>query len=146
MKNCDRCTAPMTLPTVSRFNTEEICVVCQQREVAHPKYKEACDTKLAQGIGCPDELRLPCPASTFVQIYGLEKIRGVPLQDGDKVVYASDTALDSEIALWGDEDDDTFRMRMESKSRLYGAEERNANMVSWIYLNKVTLPLGVTHA
>lgn len=79
-------------------------------------------------------------AAEYVQINGLEALRGMPLQDGSgKVVYVSDTALDAAISLWSDEQDDAFRKRMESKSRLYGAETRNANMVSWIYLKNITV-------
>lgn len=79
-------------------------------------------------------------AAEYVQDNGLEAIRGMPLQHGNgKVVYVSDASLDAAISLWSDEQNEVFRKRMESKSRLYGAETRNANMVSWIYLKSMTV-------
>lgn len=71
---CPRCHNPMPIYTMSRFNTEYICVWnCVERERAHPKYAEAAAAELAAvragelnypGIGCPPELYLPVPVST----------------------------------------------------------------------------------
>ena len=80
-------------------------------------------------------------ANEYVVIHGLEAIRGMPLQDGSRIVYVSDKSLDAAIALWADEGDEAFRKRMQSKTRLYGADVRNANMVHWIYLRQVTVVL-----
>lgn len=77
-------------------------------------------------------------AAEFVQKNGLAALRGVPLCRGGVIVYISDKSLDDAIALWADEPDEV-RLRMESKTRLYGAEVRNSNMVSWIYLKTVIL-------
>jgi hypothetical protein len=83
-------------------------------------------------------------AAEHVQKHGLASLRGVPLLSGDKVLYISDSSLDAAIALWSDEPDD-LRLRMESRTRLYGAERRNDNMVAWIYLNSVTV-MDLPHA
>ena len=63
--NCDRCKLPMTSFTMSRFNTEDICLECETKETAHPRYKEAVEAELKQvragnynypGIGKPEDL------------------------------------------------------------------------------------------
>jgi hypothetical protein len=50
---------------MSKFNTEEICMDCKEREKRHPLYAEAdhCETEAVRagntnfaGIGCPPEL------------------------------------------------------------------------------------------
>lgn len=65
MKKCDRCHGEMSVYTMSRFNTDEICPRCIEAEEAHPKYEEAYEAELAAvrrgdmnfpGIGCPPEL------------------------------------------------------------------------------------------
>jgi hypothetical protein len=62
---CDRCHKAMAGWTVSKFNSEEICGGCIQKERAHPMYATACqaerhavhagDTAFA-GIGKPRDL------------------------------------------------------------------------------------------
>jgi hypothetical protein len=65
--NCCRCGASFaaTASTMSRFNTDIICLGCIEREQAHPKYREAADAELQAvrrgdynfpGIGCPPDL------------------------------------------------------------------------------------------
>jgi hypothetical protein len=64
---CPRCHKPITGFTMSRFNTEDICLDCEAAEKKHPKYKEAHDAELTAvksgdynfpGIGCPSDLYL----------------------------------------------------------------------------------------
>lgn len=152
MKPCERCTALTNLTIMSRFNTEQICLWCETREKAHPDYQAAHDAELTQvklgnmnfaGVGLPSDLTQPCSAAFYVQHYGLGAIRGTPLNDGEQLVYVSDASLDEAIALWEDEEDDDYRFRMQSKSRLYGSEVYNDNMVCWIYLHTVTVPVGM---
>lgn len=59
---CQRCGEDHGSTTMSRFNTDWICRYCEKTEKAHPKYKEAHDTELAEtkaknynfpGIGLP---------------------------------------------------------------------------------------------
>ena len=38
---CARCSSPLTVSVVSRFNTDVICLACEAKERAHPKYQEA---------------------------------------------------------------------------------------------------------
>jgi hypothetical protein len=83
-------------------------------------------------------LMVSISAAEFVQKNGLAALRGVPLCRGSEIIYVSDKSLDDAIDLWADEPEEV-RLRMESKSRLYGSEVRNHNMVSWIYLKNVTL-------
>lgn len=65
MFNCDRCHKPTMSSTMSRFNTEMICLDCEDKERKHPKYKEAQEAELAAckqgnynfpGIGKPADL------------------------------------------------------------------------------------------
>lgn len=66
-KNCDRCKAELTAGrTMSRFNTDCICLTCAEKERQHPAYRKAVETELEQihqgnrnyaGIGMPDELK-----------------------------------------------------------------------------------------
>jgi len=51
--------------TMSRFNTDMICMKCEARERAHPKYAEAAEAELRQvragnydyaGVGKPADL------------------------------------------------------------------------------------------
>jgi len=62
---CARCrSVPFSL-TMSRFNTDMICMECEDRERAHPKYAEAAAAELRQvragnynyaGVGKPHDL------------------------------------------------------------------------------------------
>lgn len=63
---CDRCRRPTSVSTGSYFNTEQICLECDEAERAHPSYEEALRVELAAvrsgdfnfpGIGLPDDLR-----------------------------------------------------------------------------------------
>ena len=40
-KNCQRCGKPMTASTMSMFNTQWICMECQDEETKHPDYEKA---------------------------------------------------------------------------------------------------------
>ena len=62
---CNRCEAETNSYTVSWFNTEKICDVCDKKELAHPNIKEAKDAERKAcnegdmnfpGIGKPDDL------------------------------------------------------------------------------------------
>ena len=62
---CVRCKAQDAITTMSRFNTDIICVDCETKERAHPRYQEAADAELAAvkrgdynypGIGKPEDL------------------------------------------------------------------------------------------
>ena len=62
---CDRCGGNATCSTMSRFNTETICMDCERKEKAHPDYQRARDTEHQQvvlgnlnypGIGLPEDL------------------------------------------------------------------------------------------
>lgn len=64
---CDRCDAELDVSTMSMFNTEVICMACQEREHRHPLYAQARDVERAAcsrgdynfpGIGCPPDLRI----------------------------------------------------------------------------------------
>jgi len=70
MFTCARCRADLRKvgSTMSRFNIDWICGDCEDRERAHPKYREAHDAELRSvqagvynfpGIGCPPELYCP---------------------------------------------------------------------------------------
>ncbi len=63
--NCDRCSKKTISWTMSRFNTEDICPLCEAHEVAHPQYEEARRVELEHvkrgnynfpGIGKPADL------------------------------------------------------------------------------------------
>lgn len=41
MKKCDRCGAEMSNYTMSWFNTDDICLSCEEEEKAHPDYRLA---------------------------------------------------------------------------------------------------------
>jgi len=65
MPYCDRCLQPAQVSTMSRFNTDTICVPCEDKERAHPRYQEAADAEFAAckrgnfnhpGIGKPGDL------------------------------------------------------------------------------------------
>ena len=64
--HCQRCGMKTSESTLSMFNTDELCVLCQRREEAHPDYQKACDAEYAAclggnynfpGIGLPDDLK-----------------------------------------------------------------------------------------
>jgi hypothetical protein len=42
---CDRCNKAMAGWTLSKFNTEEVCGECIQKERAHPMYATACQAE-----------------------------------------------------------------------------------------------------
>jgi len=59
---CTRCGRHTGCTTMSRFNTQEICMECEEIEKRHPAYKEAADAELAAckggdynfpGVGLP---------------------------------------------------------------------------------------------
>ncbi len=62
-KRCDRCGAPLDGGrTMSRFNTDTLCMECAEEERHHPDYQLAADAELAavrsgnrnfEGIGWP---------------------------------------------------------------------------------------------
>lgn len=62
---CQRCHKETDCTIMSRFNTQEICEECEEREKAHPKYQEAHDAEAEAvrngnynfpGIGLPPDL------------------------------------------------------------------------------------------
>jgi len=64
---CARCGADLAkVPfTMSRFNTDDICLECVDKEKAHPAYQAAYEAEVAEvrkgnynfaGIGCPTKL------------------------------------------------------------------------------------------
>ena len=65
MKNCERCYQSTDSWIMSRFNTQEICLPCESKEIAHPLYKKAVEAEHAAlkggnynypGIGKPEDL------------------------------------------------------------------------------------------
>jgi hypothetical protein len=65
MPNCDRCYQAAQISIMSRFNTDTICMACEEKEKAHPRYKEAQAAELRAvqagnynypGIGKPSDL------------------------------------------------------------------------------------------
>ena len=62
---CDRCRKQTGVHTMSMFNTQEICMDCEDAERKHPKYREANEADIARikqgdynfkGIGKPSDL------------------------------------------------------------------------------------------
>ena len=62
---CERCGKETNVHTMSRFNTQDICMECVEKEKRHPKYPEAAAAELAEtkagrynfpGIGKPSDL------------------------------------------------------------------------------------------
>ena len=45
---CDRCGAELTVRTMSRFNTDCICLKCADAEKHDPEYQRAVDAELAE--------------------------------------------------------------------------------------------------
>lgn len=63
---CERCHQETNTTTMSRFNTQMICMSCEDAEMAHPDYKRAVEVEREhvlrgdynfQGIGLPTNLR-----------------------------------------------------------------------------------------
>lgn len=62
---CPRCRQETNATIGSKFNTEDICIPCKEREEAHPQYAAADEAETAavragnynfQGVGCPADL------------------------------------------------------------------------------------------
>lgn len=62
---CPRCGNETNVSIMSKFNTEEICIACKDREQKHPAYAEAdrAETEAVRsgnrnfpGVGCPPDL------------------------------------------------------------------------------------------
>jgi hypothetical protein len=62
---CERCGGSLQISTMSRFNTQTICMVCEEKEKKHPLYPEAKEAELKAvqqgnlnypGIGLPSDL------------------------------------------------------------------------------------------
>lgn len=62
---CDRCANETLVTTMSIFNTEMICMDCEEKERNHPKYQYAKESELAAirsgnynfpGVGLPDDI------------------------------------------------------------------------------------------
>jgi recombinational DNA repair protein (RecF pathway) len=65
MTRCQRCSKETRVTTMSRFNTQILCMECLEKEKKHPKYKEAAAAELRavqagnynfSGIGKPADL------------------------------------------------------------------------------------------
>ena len=65
-KHCARCGKEVKVFTMSRFNTDKLCMDCVEKEKQHPKYKEAVYAEMEairygyldfEGIGLPDDLK-----------------------------------------------------------------------------------------
>ena len=65
MSNCNRCNQETAVTTMSRFNTDMICLECDDKEQEHPDYQRAKDAEQAQvdagnlnfpGVGKPADL------------------------------------------------------------------------------------------
>lgn len=63
---CNRCGGDARISTMSRFNTETICMDCETKEQAHPAYAEARRIEHEHvvnknynfpGVGLPEDLR-----------------------------------------------------------------------------------------
>ncbi|MEJ8837607.1 hypothetical protein [Ramlibacter sp. AN1133] len=76
---------------------------------------------------------------TAIINFGLESLRGVPLDDGcGEQVYIHQKCLDSDIDLYKDEPTQAFRL-----SRFYGGDSPDAQMTRWIYTG--TTRIGHAH-
>lgn len=65
MTRCGRCYQETNATIMSKFNTQEICMACLEKERKHPKYPEAVRTEAEAvkrgdlnypGIGLPSDL------------------------------------------------------------------------------------------
>jgi hypothetical protein len=63
--HCHRCGSATDVSITSRFDTDQICIPCEDAEKAHPDYQRATDVELAAvkagnlnfpGIGKPSDL------------------------------------------------------------------------------------------
>jgi len=64
---CDRCGLPHNnITTMSKFNTDTICMPCKDKEILHPEYEKASQAEIAEikkgnynfeGIGLPSDLK-----------------------------------------------------------------------------------------
>ena len=63
---CERCSKPATMSTMSHFNEDMICLDCEAEEKKHPDYQRACAAELAEvlrgnynyfGVGWPGKDR-----------------------------------------------------------------------------------------
>ena len=63
---CERCGKETNTHTTSRFNTEDICLECEEIERNHPDYQKAKDAEMEavragnynfEGIGLPENLK-----------------------------------------------------------------------------------------
>lgn len=66
MCTCDRCKEEAKIFQMSRFNTDNCCMECLEKEKRHPMYAKAVAAERAavlagnynfEGIGLPDDLR-----------------------------------------------------------------------------------------
>lgn len=70
-----------------------------------------------------------------IKVFGLEALRGRPVEDGNRTVFISHKSLDDDIELWSDEPENAYRTQ-----RFYGGDTPDADMVTWIYTSaKVTV-------
>jgi hypothetical protein len=66
-KTCDRCGGDLNgVRTMSKFNTDRLCMPCKEKETKHPAYKAADEAEWAavrsgncnfMGVGCPPDLK-----------------------------------------------------------------------------------------
>jgi hypothetical protein len=65
MAICSRCRVETNITTMSYFNTQMICMKCDEKERDHPDFKAAQDAEMAQvrqgnmnfkGVGKPSDL------------------------------------------------------------------------------------------
>jgi len=74
-----------------------------------------------------------------IERFGLESLRGNPVQTLPAPLYISDSDLDAAIELWADEPEGARRQQ-----RFYGAAVRNASMVQWISSSEtIRIPVPV---
>lgn len=45
--HCQRCGKKTNVHIMSMFNTQLICLKCEEKEREHPRYKAACDAEIA---------------------------------------------------------------------------------------------------
>lgn len=48
IRNCERCGAELTTRTMSKMNSDVICIGCKEQEKQHPRYKEASDREMEE--------------------------------------------------------------------------------------------------
>lgn len=70
-----------------------------------------------------------------IRRHGLEYLRGKPVYErGGRILFISDKPLDGDIELYADEPENAYQIQ-----RFYGAEQRNAEFVCWIYTNSTLI-------